>query len=71
MLTLSGFNITHWLSGQGVPYTEPLDSSVAGNLMSDLSLPQFLLEPPCSWNSAQYSDVAAKWTSCKKQIPEF
>jgi hypothetical protein len=62
---LSGFNISNWLANQGVPYTEPLDSSVVDILMSDLSVAQFQLEPSCSWTSSLYSDVATKWNSCK------
>lgn len=63
-----GFNISSWLSTQGVPYTEPLDSHIVDNLMSDLSMAQFLLEPSCSWTSALYSGVAAKWTNCMNPV---
>lgn len=63
-----GFNISSWLVTQGVPYTEPLDSHIVDNLMSDLSMAQYLLEPSCSWTSAQYSDAAAMWTNCMNLV---
>lgn len=36
--------------------------------MSDLSMAQYLLEPSCSWTSAQYSDAAAMWTNCMNLV---
>lgn len=63
-----GFNISSWLVTQGVPHTEPLDSHIVDNLMSDLSVAQYLLEPSCSWTSAQYSDAAAMWTNCTNLV---
>lgn len=51
-----------------MPYTEPLDSHIVDNLMSDLSMAQYLLEPSCSWTSAQYSDAAAMWTNCMNLV---
>lgn len=63
-----GFNISSWLVTQGVPYTEPLDSHIVDNLMSDLSMAQYLLEPSCSWTSAKYSDAAAMWTNCMNLV---